>query len=223
MALILLIDTAVSGGSVCLARDGAPIGFAQERAQKETASWLHPAMAGLMEEAGLPVKALDAVAVSAGPGSYTGLRVGLSAAKGLCYALEKPLILINTLQMLAGPHLSSGLRIAPMIDARRMEVFTALFDAEGRTLEPPHPLILEESSFDAALSEGPVLFCGNGSTKWKGLCTHPQARFSEAEGDARHAAPLAEEAYREGAFASLAYAEPFYGKEFYAPPPKRSI
>lgn len=223
MALLLLIDTAVSGGSVCLAREGAALACAEEREQRGTAAWLHPAIEGVMKEGGLPLSALDAIAVSAGPGSYTGLRVGLSAAKGLCYALNKPLILLSTLRMMAGPHLGQGMRVAPMIDARRAEVFTALYDSEGRELQPARPLVLDGAAFSAELAEGPVLFTGNGSAKWAALCTHPNARFSEAGGHALHLAPLAERAFAAQDFASLAYAEPYYGKEFHSTVSKRTV
>ena len=129
MALILHIDTAVQSASICLAENEKILGTKVNPAEKESASWLHMAIQELLLKSAISPGQLDAIAISAGPGSYTGLRVGMATAKGLCYALSKPLITINTMQMMANSvEKPSTELLCPMIDARRMEVFTAVYD-----------------------------------------------------------------------------------------------
>ena len=159
MSYILNIDTAVTTASACLAKDDQPVILQINPSQKDSASWLHTAIKELVEKAGISLHQLDAVAISAGPGSYTGLRVGMSAAKGLCFALQKPLITINTLQMMAAAAQDGDAALlCPMIDARRMEVFTAIYDQKLEEVLSPANIILTEESFSDVLSRQKVCF-----------------------------------------------------------------
>jgi tRNA threonylcarbamoyladenosine biosynthesis protein TsaB len=216
VSYILNIDTAVVAASVCISKNDEVLAFASNPEMKDHAAWLHPAIKDLLKKCGLSTGALDAIAVSIGPGSYTGLRVGLATAKGLCFALNKPLITINTLELMASAakHLSTS-AVCPMIDARRMEVFTALYTADGKMLMPPTNLVLEPSSFDTYLDAVTICFFGNGSSKFEKLVTHPNASFASIEASAAHMVPISKTAFHAGNFADLAYSEPFYGKEFY--------
>ena len=218
MSVILCIDTAVVGASVCLAKNAEAIGLMQNPAPLESAAWIHAAIQQLLQEQGMAVSQLEAVAVSAGPGSYTGLRVGLATAKGLCYALNIPLITINTLQLMAMAALQEPTDLlCPMIDARRMEVFTGLFTKEGGEVMPAQALILQADSFFEVLQRSTVTFFGNGSGKFLPVLQHRNAVFKQITTDARHATTLAQRAFEANAFADLAYSEPFYGKEFFSP------
>ncbi len=234
MAIILNIDTATGSGSITLAKEGIGMGTLRNDSQKDHAAWVQAAIRGLVQEAGLKMTDLQAVAITAGPGSYTGLRVGMATAKGLCYALSIPLIAENTLKVMAyagrEQFFASGSRpeatshpgqlstlFCPMIDARRMEVFTGLYDLDLDEIMPPAALILEKSSFNKELENNSILFLGNGSAKWKPLCDgRPHAGFVDVEHSAEHLAPLAERAFIQENFANLAYEEPVYLKEFYS-------
>jgi tRNA threonylcarbamoyladenosine biosynthesis protein TsaB len=161
---------------------------------------------------------LEGVAVSIGPGSYTGLRVGLAAAKGLCYALNIPLIAIDTLKVMALAVQDEAKElICPMIDARRMEVFAAVYDKLLGEKMKAAALIIDESSFEFLLAENKILFCGNGSKKLQALLNNKNATFSNNSSNASHLASLAQIWFNKREFADLAYAEPLYIKEFYAP------
>ncbi|MDZ4794585.1 MAG: tRNA (adenosine(37)-N6)-threonylcarbamoyltransferase complex dimerization subunit type 1 TsaB [Bacteroidota bacterium] len=222
MNLILNIDTAVETASVCLANEEGMISLAVNANQKDHAGWLHSAIAALLQKNNSRPAQLDAVAVSIGPGSYTGLRVGLAAAKGLCYALQIPLISIPTLEMMAFAVKEEATElICPLIDARRMEVFTAVYTTKLEEIVPACALILDESSFSAELLNGPVLFCGNGSKKLQALTTHPHASFSQTTANASHMVLLSQNCFVKGQFADLAYSEPLYIKEFYSPTRKK--
>lgn len=177
-----------------------------------------------MQETGLSLSQLDAIGISAGPGSYTGLRVGMSTAKGLCYALQKPLITVSTLQMmaLAGKEDSNTL-LCPMIDARRMEVFTAVYDTSLQEILSPINLILDENSFSSLLNQHSIIFFGNGSPKFQAITAHPNAHFKQVNATAQHMTTLVFNKLQQKSFADLAYAEPYYGKEFYSPSVKPSL
>lgn len=217
MSLILNIDTAPGRASVCLSEDGTVLQFSSSEDQKDHASWLHTAIAELLEKSGHLVKDLQAVAVSIGPGSYTGLRVGLAAAKGFCYALAIPLITVNSLKMIAFAVKDEAIDIIwPLIDARRMEVFTALYDKDLQEKIPPHAMVVDEKSFASFLLQGKVLFCGNGVEKLQSLISNSNALFSNTMADASHLARLSFNCYNNKEFADLAYAEPLYIKEFYS-------
>mgnify|MGYP003328313734 CR=1 FL=1 len=190
----------------------------------EHASFLQPAIRDLMTEAGLSLSELSAVAVVEGPGSYTGLRVGMSAAKGLCYTLGLPMITVNTLEWMAeavrnGPESM----ICPMIDARRNEVFTALYDKDLREILAPHALILDEGSFAEQLGQGTIRFIGNGSEKFQAVFQHRNAIFTPAESGPIHLSLIARSRFLQNLFTPVAYAEPLYVKEFHAPAPGRHL
>lgn len=221
MALILHLDTAVQSASVCLAENEKVLGTMINPAEKESASWLHIAIQQLLLDNTIHTSQLDAIAVSAGPGSYTGLRVGMAAAKGLCYALAKPLITINTLQMMANAvQQPSTQLLCPMIDARRMEVFTAVYDTSLQEVMPGTNLILEENSFSALLNEHTISFFGNGSIKAGSLLMHKNAVFISITSTAENMVSLAAKRYLHQEFANLAYVEPYYGKDFHSSIPK---
>jgi len=217
VSFILNIDTAVQSASVCISDNARVLGMKLNPSQKDHAAWLHLAVRELLSEQGLTLQQLNAVAISAGPGSYTGLRVGMATAKGLCYALNVPLIKINTLQMMAAAADKEVAELlCPMIDARRMEVFTAVFDQNLKEVSPSTNLILDESSFAPLLEKFTVSFFGNGSTKFKSLAKHTNAGFQTVEATAQHMAGLSSLKFDLRDFADLAYSEPFYGKDFHS-------
>lgn len=218
MSLILNIDTALERASVCLANDDMILETAYSENQKDHAAWLHPAIQELLKKNNLSVQDINAVAVSIGPGSYTGLRVGLSAAKGLCYALNIPLITVNSLYLLAFAVQKEALDIiVPVIDARRMEIYTAVYDKNLAEKIPTHSLIIEQSSFSELLQSNKILFCGNGIGKLKTVLKNENAFFSETVSDAGTLANIAHDLFGQEKFADLAYIEPMYIKEFYSP------
>lgn len=217
MNLILSIDTAVQSASVCLANEETIIAELVNPSEKESASWLHVAIQNLLQQNGYQPDQLAAVAVSAGPGSYTGLRVGMAAAKGLCYALSIPLISINTLQMMAAAVKHPSTKwLCPMIDARRMEVFTALFDTALQEVLPSTNMILDEHSFDEWLQKDAISFFGNGSTKAATVIHHSNALFVDSRATAADMVLFAAKKFASRQFSDLAYSEPQYGKDFHS-------
>lgn len=218
MAIILNIDTAIETASVCLAKDGECLQFSQNTNQKEHSGWLHIAIQKACTDAGIHLKNIDAVSVTIGPGSYTGLRVGLSAAKGLCFALNIPLISINTLLLMAAAvKTDQDVLRCPLIDARRMEVFTAVYDAALTEVMTPCALVLDSTSFDFLLKKNKIIFFGNGSEKLKKIVTNTSAQFVELSTTAADMAILAEKKFAKAEFSDLAYIEPVYLKEFFSP------
>lgn len=218
MSIILNLDTAVQSASLCIAENGNSIGLKTNASQKDQAGWIHQALAELIESLGLNLNKLDAIAVSAGPGSYTGLRVGMATAKGLCYALKKPLITINTLKMMANAALPASTQLlCPMIDARRMEVFTAVYDHQLREVIPYSNLILQQDTFMDLLENQTISFFGNGSPKFDAIVSHSNAFFVRIEASALNMAGLSHTSFVRGNFTELAYSQPFYGKDFHSP------
>jgi tRNA threonylcarbamoyladenosine biosynthesis protein TsaB len=217
MARILNIDTAIDSASVCLAKEAMPLQFAINSNQRDHASWLHPAIQRTTADAGIALKDIEAVAVTIGPGSYTGLRVGLSAAKGLCFALNIPLICINTLELMAyaGIDTEADL-VCPLIDARRMEVFMAVYNKNMQEIIKPRAMIVDKHSFDSMLATNKIAFLGNGSKKLQNLIVHDNAIFNNIAATATNMIPLSERLFTEKKFANLAYIEPLYIKEFYS-------
>ena len=226
MARILLIETSTSVLSVALAQDGT---VAHERVctqPRMQASLTAPLVKEVLDQASLSVKDCDAVCVSSGPGSYTGLRVGVSTAKGLAFGAGIPLIAIGTLDILVAGALEESApkgHLVPMIDARRMEVYTAVYSGEGQRLTEVESKIIGPESFADELAKGEVLFVGDGALKCKDVITHPNARFQEAFPLARHMAKLAQKAFDEEKFENLAYFEPFYLKDFIATVSKKNL
>ena len=207
----------MQSASVCLADGENILGTLVSSSEKESASWLHLAIRDILQQNNLLPNQLKAVAVSAGPGSYTGLRVGMAAAKGLCYALSLPLISINTLQMMAAEVKEPAADLlCPMIDARRMEVFTALYNRGLQEVMAPTNLILDENAFREWLQTNSIVFFGNGSEKAANLINDPNALFVKTTADASAMIRLAAEKFVSGQFSDLAYSEPFYGKDFHS-------
>lgn len=218
MSLILNIDTALENASVCLAESGKVMDESVNNIRQDHAAWLHPAIDILLKKNNTSLSQLSAIAVTIGPGSYTGLRIGLSAAKGFCYALSIPLITINTLEIIARTvKEEAAALICPLVDARRMEVFTALYDTNMQVLKEPHNLVVDENSFSEILSTQKILFCGNGSKKLQAVIHSTNATFNTMDYTTAKMAPLAAEYFMQRKFADLAYTEPLYLKEFYFP------
>ena len=221
MSLIVNIDTTLDTASVCLAENGNALQLSFSENQKDHALWLHAEIAEQFQKSGKRIKDLTAVAVSNGPGSYTGLRVGLTAAKGFCYALQIPLITVNTLKIIAFAVKEEAMDfICPMIDARRMEVYTAIYDKDLREIISPHARVMDENSFASFLITGKILFCGTGIKKLQPFIANRHALFSNKMADASHLAQLSFSCFIKKEFADLAYSEPFYIKEFYSLPRK---
>ena len=216
MARILLIDTATARLSVALAEDGAVVASRICEEARQQASLTAPLVQEVLQSQGIRVADCDAVCVSSGPGSYTGLRVGVSTAKGLAFGAGLPLIAIGTLDILAHAVSAGPSFVIPMIDARRMEVYTAVYNADGQRITPVEARIVGPDSFADELSAGPVLFIGDGALKCREVIDHPNARFQEAWPDAAAMAPLAQKAWDEKRFEDIAYFEPFYLKDFVA-------
>lgn len=215
MSLILNIDTALNTASLCLANDKEIIALHINENQKDQAAWLHKEITEMLKKNNYRPDQLTAVAVSIGPGSYTGLRVGLSAAKGLCFALQIPLIAISTLKMIAYALQDEATSlICPLIDARRMEVFVAVYDKSLQEKIPAHALIINGASFNFLLSHDKILFGGTGSNKLQPLILNSNASFSTNRSNASHLAELSQICYINNEFADLAYIEPLYVKDF---------
>lgn len=286
MALILHIDTATAVGSVCLSRNGDVLETLENADQKDHAATVTLFIRELMARHQIRPEELDAIAVSAGPGSYTGLRVGVATAKGLCYTWDKPLIGVSTLQMMASgmlrqlqvdekikadssrddqldersktdslqgdqvdetskvaspqddqldeklrtisrqadlPNKNPTIRLGdiylvPMIDARRMEVFTAVYNTNLEPVLAPQALVLEASSYQSFIASRPVFFFGDGAAKWQqSAATHPNAHFPQYRISAADMVPLAEKAFADRDFKDVAYFSPDYLKAFFFP------
>lgn len=230
MANILNIETSTNVCSVALTTDMSVACHFEDFKGQNHAAVLSGFIKQCLDQLQLEGKKLDAIAVSIGPGSYTGLRIGLSEAKGLAYALDLPLIGVPTLQIMATsvmfnhPGVNLETRFAPMIDARRMEVYTCVLDMWLHELMPTQPLILTPDSYRQLLDQGPLLLFGNGSAKAREVITHPNAIFiSDIVPLASDMLALSEKAFREGNFLDRAYSVPLYLKEFQATKPKNPV
>jgi tRNA threonylcarbamoyladenosine biosynthesis protein TsaB len=241
--MILLIDTARENASVSLSSEGNVLFSEENKISKEHASWLHTAIGRILQEADITLRELKAVAVIAGPGSYTGLRVGMAAAKGFCYALNIPLITLNTLEVMAESMRDfakqKGALICPMIDARRDEVFTALYSLKQEDFRKslivdrksindprstihdltkilqPQAMILDKNAFEMALSKNLIIFFGSGAEKWKLITASSSAIFEPQPDIIQAFATLARQDFIAGKWADLIYSEPIYLKEFF--------
>jgi tRNA threonylcarbamoyladenosine biosynthesis protein TsaB len=222
MALILSLETATTNCSVALSNNGKTISFKEDNDKGYShAERLHVYIDTVLKEAGVTSHNLDAIAVSKGPGSYTGLRIGVSTAKGLSYALEKPLISISTLKALAYQVKIDDGVIVSMLDARRMEVYSAVYDSNYNEIRETQAQILDKTSFISDLNQNNVYFIGNGVEKTKNLINHPNAVFIENKlPSAKEMGALAYNKYRISNFEDVAYFEPYYLKDFVALKPK---
>ncbi len=226
MALLLLLETATAVCSVALAKDGTLLGIRESHSRNVHAERVSVFIEELLADAQLRPADLDAVAVSMGPGSYTGLRIGVASAKGLCYAIGKPLIAVPTLEaMAAGMRVRIGAETAlfcPMLDARRMEVYCAVYDHHLQEVQETRAEIITEHSFDEVLRDHVVVFGGEGADKCRSLLgALENSRFLEDfSASAVHLASLAEERFAARQFENPAYFEPFYLKEFIAGKPR---
>ena len=230
MSCILHIETSTKVCSVALSQDGESL-FHREDAEGPS----HAVSCGVFVEEALSYAEshaipLDAVAVSQGPGSYTGLRIGVSMAKGVCYGRNIPLIAIPTLQILCVPvllyheELPDEALLVPMVDARRMEVYSAVYDRALHEVRATQADIVDENTYAAYLEQGPVYFFGNGAAKCRECITHPNAHFLDnIHPLARNMYPLAERAMANGQFQDVAYFEPYYLKEFVATKSKKLL
>ena len=249
---ILLIETSTALCSVALAQDGAITSYRESSAPKAHASLTAVFIQEMLAERGLTLADCDAVCVSKGPGSYTGLRVGVSTAKGLCFGSGKPLLAVGTLDTLVfqafsdndTPHVIARSEatwqsvsfkyIIPMIDARRMEVYTAVFEKTAMSSEAETsatcmqitetaPMIIDETSFAEYLEQGPCLFIGDGAGKCADVIRHPNAHFCQCHPNAAAMLIPAMDALKEKRFEDVAYFEPFYLKEFVATVSKKKL
>jgi tRNA threonylcarbamoyladenosine biosynthesis protein TsaB len=231
MSLILNIDTSQDAAYVSLADDGVVTAALTNETQKDHAAWIHRAIEQLFMETGHKANSLAAIGASNGPGSYTGLRIGLSTAKGLCYALKIPLIVVGTLEVMAlnavqclGLSTKSRMEpgrgdalICPMIDARRMEIFTAVYDTELNEVVKPQALVVDSSTFASILERQKILFLGNGSQKFQQVNQHLEnAMFKNFPLNPSALATIIYRNFIGNNFAGLAYTEPLYLKEVYA-------
>lgn len=218
MSFILNIDTSLETAFVSIAKNGVPLATRYNAVQKEHAGFVHQAVKELSEQCEIKLKDLSAIAVSEGPGSYTGLRVGMSSAIGLCYALHKPFIKISTLQMIAHDACQqiedSGSLICPMVDARRMEVFTALYDQALQVILNPVAMVLHQDSFKDFLNNQKIYFSGNGSLKCKDLFVESNAVFLPINDLSLSMSSLAQKAFLHLNFNDFTESEPNYIKEF---------
>lgn len=258
MARIILIETSTALCSTALAEDGKIVTYRESVTSRAQASLTAPFVKEMLDERGLGVRDCDAVCVSKGPGSYTGLRVGVSTAKGLCFGAGIPLIAVGTLDTLVFQAAGEGLLpegcryVVPMVDARRMEVYTAVFTPDGRQLTDTRPQVIESLdqvignseafaikgtvaspasteadgtpvTFAGLLAEGPVLFIGDGADKCREALAHPNAHFAQCCPKASAMLEPAVAAFSAGRFEDTAYFEPFYLKEFIATVPRKKL
>jgi len=217
MGLILSIETAISVCSVALHRDGKLVGSLELHQDNVHAQKLMPVIKALLDQSGIGTGELEAIAISAGPGSYTGLRIGVSTAKGLAYAHDLPLIAVDTLEALAyrtKEIVEPDDYIIPLIDARRMEVYQKVLNGRMEEVSPLEPLIIDEQSFSKYLDKGKVYFLGDAVFKLQSELTHPNARFLSLINSALSIGALAYKKYEKKDFVDLAYFEPNYLKEF---------
>ncbi|MCX6293723.1 MAG: tRNA (adenosine(37)-N6)-threonylcarbamoyltransferase complex dimerization subunit type 1 TsaB [Sphingobacteriales bacterium] len=219
MSLILMIDTAQETAFVSISKDGVPIGCIKNDIQKEHAGFLHVAIQDLLKSCEVELKDLDAISVTKGPGSYTGIRVGMASAIGLSYALNKPIIHICSLKLLAHAAMAkiidpSQVLFCPMIDARRMEVFTGLFDEKLEPKLEPSAMIIDENFMNDFLKNQSICFIGSGKDKFKKIIKSEHVQFLEVENLHLAMATLSYFYYNNKTFASIESFEPAYLKAF---------
>ena len=224
LAFILNIETATKNCSVSIAKNGKTIVLKElNDGNYSHAEKLHEFIKYVTEKSGIELTDLKAVAVSKGPGSYTGLRIGVSAAKGLCFALNIPLIAVNTLESLAQSiSIAEGL-IIPLLDARRMEVYSGVFNKQNEMIREIKAEVIDNSSFNNYLTRNNIYFLGDGAEKCKSIITHKNAIFMEDKfPSAKEMGKLSFEKYQKNEIENVAYFEPFYLKDFVATKSKKS-
>lgn len=233
MSRILFIESGTNVCSVAIADGDKVFGIKESSDEKAHAAQLTVFIDQLLKESGISIAQLDAVTISKGPGSYTGLRIGVSAAKGICYAAEKPLIAVNSLDSMAWGANSLYKEIlgtnkinliCPMIDARRMEVYTALYDIKLSRINQIEAIVVTEETFKNQLDQHRILFFGNGAPKCKAVINHPNAFFvDDFSPSAQFMIPLALSAFSAQNFEDVAYFEPYYLKDFVATHSSKNI
>jgi tRNA threonylcarbamoyladenosine biosynthesis protein TsaB len=230
---LLAIETSSNVCSVAVWRNGKVLSVKESSEKNAHSKTLTLMIQELLAKYEISKKNIDAIAVSMGPGSYTGLRIGVSVAKGLCYGWEKPLIAVDTIKALAAEYIlkqekknfeQEKILLCPMFDARRMEVYTALYKTDLTEVLPVQALVVDESGFNEFLKENKILFFGNGATKCSAVIHSTNATFlNDIEPSARGVAYLAEKLFNENKFVDTAYFEPFYLKDFIAGKPSRKL
>jgi tRNA threonylcarbamoyladenosine biosynthesis protein TsaB len=234
MALILNIESSTEVCSVSLAKNGTSIQTLENLTGQNHAMLVTVYIQEILLSQGFTFNQLDAIAVSGGPGSYTGLRIGVAAAKGICYASGLPLIAITSLEAMSQHVISHHIEymlpkdeelfFCPMIDARRMEVYTAIYNHKEEMIREIKADIIDHLSFLSYLEKGKMFFFGNGATKCKNAITHPNAYFlDQVTTSANYMTNLSEKAFQEKNFVDIAYYEPFYLKDFVATIPTKNV
>ncbi|SMO81416.1 tRNA (adenosine(37)-N6)-threonylcarbamoyltransferase complex dimerization subunit type 1 TsaB [Solitalea koreensis] len=219
MSLILHLETATTSCSVALAKQGQLLSLKEQNSPNIHAGMITLFIQDVMKESGYTPQQLDAISISMGPGSYTGLRIGVSTAKGLCYALDKPLISVNSLLAMANgmkTKTDESVLLCPMIDARRMEVYSAIYNHQLEEIRETVAEIIDETSFSSILQDQKILFFGNGAGKCATTIIHPNASFiNNFENSAAYLIEPALEKFNKNIFENVAYFEPFYLKDFF--------
>ncbi len=228
MINILNIETATDICSIAISANGKQLSLAESTEAYQHAAQITLLIDKCLQQSGLSMSHIDGVAVSSGPGSYTALRVGTSVAKGICYALDKPLVVVDTLEALAGEAARHEGRpntlYCPMIDARRMEVYTAVFDHNLKCIQPVASLILMEDSFKSQLENGfRVVCCGNGARKITNVLHHERIKIMVTQNSASYMVKIAHERFEHQLFENLARYSPNYFKNPYITTPKKIL
>lgn len=228
--MILSIESGTDKSSVALHNEGRLVGLIELHLDKSHSGYLTVTIEQLLKDCGLQKKLIDAIAVSIGPGSYTGLRIGVSTAKGICFAINKPLIVVNTLEIMAYQAIESclyndekNILFCPMIDARRMEVYASLFNKNRNCILETKPIIIDENTLSEFAVNNEIIYFGNGATKC--IETLPQTAFKPMNNiypSAKYLGYIAYEKFQKNAFEDVAYLEPFYLKAYQAKLPKRN-
>lgn len=225
MALLLHIDTALEKAFVGLSRNGVLLMELENAVQHDHAAFVQPAIRHVLDKCSFSMNDIDAVGVTTGPGSYTGLRVGMASAKGICYALNKPLVAVTTLEVMAAAAIEAfpGFdAYCPMIDARRNEVYAALYEPAMKVVLPPHAAILSVDFFAQELQYKKILFFGSGASKWKQMDVFSNnASFEKVAYNGKHLVKLLLKSFKNNLFCNLAYTEPLYIKDVHFAGPKK--
>lgn len=224
MPLILNIETSTTVCSVAISKSKEILSYKEINAGFTHAENLTVFIQSILNESGISLSNIDAIAVSAGPGSYTGLRIGVATAKGICYALNKPLIAVNTLEALiysekiSKQKESSTALLCPMLDARRMEVYCALYNYDKKEIFTNTSKVIDENSFKDEIAKNKIIFFGDGAEKCKSILSHPTNTIfiDNVYPSARYMSLLSTDAFKKKLFVNPAYFEPFYLKEFYS-------